>query len=148
VDFELTKEQRDIQAAAREFIEGEYDKEKILRWEKEHAFPSETWKKACDLGFVGIHFPEEYGGQGCGIFENVLIVEEFCRKDSSVGIALSLADFSSEVVLRFGTEEQKKRYLVPVAGGLFRVLDADRRLVSIARATSRVTALIERIFNA
>ena len=119
MDFELTKEQRDIQGAAREFIEGEYDKEKILRWEKEHAFPSEIWKKACDLGFVGIHFPEEYGGQGCGIFENVLIVEEFCRKDSSVGIALSLADFSSEVVLRFGTEEQKKRYLVPVAGGRF-----------------------------
>jgi alkylation response protein AidB-like acyl-CoA dehydrogenase len=119
VDFELTKEQRDIQRAAREFIEGELDKEKILGWEKEHAFPWDTWKKACDLGFVGIHFPEEYGGQGCGITDNMLIVEEFCRKDSSVGIALSLADFSSEVVLRCGTDEQKKKYLVPVAKGQF-----------------------------
>jgi alkylation response protein AidB-like acyl-CoA dehydrogenase len=119
VNFELTKEQKDIQKAAREFIEGEYDKEKILGWEKEHAFPLEVWKKACDLGFIGIHFPEEYGGQGCGITDNILIVEEFCRKDSSVGIALSLADFSSEVVLRFGAGEQKKKYLVPVAGGQF-----------------------------
>lgn len=119
VNFELTKEQKDIQKAAREFIEGECDKEKILGWEKERAFPLEVWKKACDLGFIGIHFPEEYGGQGCGITDNILIVEEFCRKDSSVGIALSLADFSSEVVLRFGAGEQKKKYLVPVAGGQF-----------------------------
>ena len=119
MDFEPTKEQRDIQRAAREFIEGEYDKETILGLEKEHAFPWGIWKKACDLGFIGIHFPEEYGGQGCGIVDNALIVEEFCRKDSSVGIALSLADFSSEVVLRFGTEEQKKKYLVPVAKGQF-----------------------------
>src|SRR5512139_1639108 len=119
MDFELTAEQRDIQKAAREFIQGEYDKEKILEWEQTHTFPREIWKKACQLGFVGIHFPEEYGGQGYGVFENILIVEEFCRKDSGVGVALSLADFSSEVVLRFGTSEQKKKYLIPVAKGEF-----------------------------
>ncbi|MFB3885305.1 MAG: acyl-CoA dehydrogenase family protein [Thermodesulfobacteriota bacterium] len=119
MDFELTPEQKDIQKAAREFIQGEFDKEKILEWEKTHAFPREIWKKACKLGFIGIHFPEEYGGQGYGVTENILIVEEFCRKDSSVGIALSLADFSSEMVLHFGNHEQKKRYLVPVAKGEF-----------------------------
>jgi alkylation response protein AidB-like acyl-CoA dehydrogenase len=119
VHFELTEEQRDIQKAAREFIEGECDKEKILRWERDQTFPSEIWKKACDLGFVGIHFSEEYGGHGCGVTDNVLIVEEFCRRDSGVGIALSLADFSSEVVLRFGTDEQKKKYLIPVTKGQF-----------------------------
>jgi alkylation response protein AidB-like acyl-CoA dehydrogenase len=119
VDFELTEEQKDIQKAAREFIQGECDKERILEWETTHTFPLDIWKKACHLGFVGIHFPEEYGGQGCGITDNILIVEEFCRKDSGVGIALSLADFSSEVVLRFGTDEQKKNYLTPVTGGQF-----------------------------
>jgi alkylation response protein AidB-like acyl-CoA dehydrogenase len=119
VNFELTEEQGDMQKAAREFIQGECDKEKILEWEKAHTFPFEIWKRACDLGFVGIHFPEEYGGQGCGITDNILIVEEFCRKDSGVGIALSLADFSSEVVLRFGSDEQKKKYLVPVTKGQF-----------------------------
>ncbi len=117
MDFELTEEQRDIQKAAREFMEGEYDKEKILRWEKEHAFPFEIWKKAAKLGFIGIHFPEDYGGQGYGVMENILIVEEFCRKDSGVGVALSLTDFSSEVILRFGSEEQKKRYLPPITRG-------------------------------
>ena len=119
MDYELTQEQKDIQRAAREFIQGEYDKEKILAWEETHTFPREIWKKACQLGFVGIHFPEEYGGQGYGVTENILIVEEFCRKDSGVGVALSLADFSSEVVLRFGTGEQKKKYLLPVARGEF-----------------------------
>lgn len=119
MDFELTQEQKDIQKAAREFIQGEYDKEKILQWEQSHTFPMEVWKKACKLGFIGIHFPEEYGGQGYGIMENILIVEEFCRKDSGVGIAVTLADFSSEVILRFGTHEQKKKYLIPVARGEF-----------------------------
>jgi alkylation response protein AidB-like acyl-CoA dehydrogenase len=119
MDFELTQEQKDIQKAAREFIQGEYDKEKILEWEQTHTYPREIWKKACKLGFIGIHFPEEYGGQGYGIMENILIVEEFCRKDSGVGVAVSLADFSSEVVLRFGTNEQKKKYLIPVTRGEF-----------------------------
>jgi alkylation response protein AidB-like acyl-CoA dehydrogenase len=119
MDFELTQEQKDIQKAAREFIQGEYDKEKILEWEETHTFPREVWKKACKLGFIGIHFPEEYGGQGYGITENTIVVEEFCRKDSGVGIAVTLADFSSEVVLRFGTEEQKKKYLLPVTRGEF-----------------------------
>ena len=117
MDFELTEEQKDIQQAARGFAAGEFDKEKILEWEQAHTFPRELWKKACKLGFVGIHYPEEYGGQGYGIFENILIVEEFCRKDSGVGIALSLVDFSSEIILHFGTLEQKKRVLIPVAGG-------------------------------
>ena len=119
MDFELTGEQKDIQKAAREFAQGEFDKEKILEWEQNHTFPKELWKKACKLGFVGIHFPEEYGGQGYGVTENILIVEELCRKDSGVGIALSLVDFSSEVVLRFGTHEQKKKYLIPVTKGEF-----------------------------
>jgi alkylation response protein AidB-like acyl-CoA dehydrogenase len=119
MDFELTQEQRDIQKAAREFAQGEFDKEKILEWEQTDTFPREIWKRASELGFIGIHFPEEYGGQGCGVTENTLIVEEFCRKDSGVGIALSIADFSSELVLRFGTTEQKKNYLTPVAQGQF-----------------------------
>jgi alkylation response protein AidB-like acyl-CoA dehydrogenase len=119
MNFELTGEQKDIQKAAREFAQGEFDKDKILEWEQNHTFPRELWKKACKLGFVGIHFPEEYGGQGYGITENSLIVEELCRKDSGVGIALSLVDFSSEVVLRFGSHEQKKKYLIPVTKGEF-----------------------------
>ena len=119
MDFELTERQKNIQKAAREFAQGEFDKEKILEWDQTHTFPEELWKKACQSGFVGIHFPVEYGGKGYGIFENILAVEEFCRQDSGVGIALSLVDFSSEVVLRFGTQEQKEKYLIPITQGEF-----------------------------
>lgn len=117
MDFELTDEQKDIQKAAKEFAEGEFDKELALQLEREHAFPREQWKKACELGFVGIHFPEEWGGGGCGAMENALVVEEFCRVDSGIGVALSVVDFASEIILRCGTEEQKKKYLAPIAKG-------------------------------
>lgn len=117
MDFRLNKEQEAIQKAAREFAQGEFDKEIALECERTHSFPKEIWKKACALGFMGIHFPEEYGGQEYGIFENALVVEEFCRQDSGIGVALSLADFSSEIILRAGTEEQKDKYLTPLTQG-------------------------------
>jgi alkylation response protein AidB-like acyl-CoA dehydrogenase len=117
MDFELTDEQKDIQRAAREFAQGEFDRELALELERDHAFPKSIWKKACQLGFIGLHFPEAYGGQGLGILENALVVEEFCRRDSGIGIALSLADFSSEVILRFGSEAQKGKYLPPLTRG-------------------------------
>ena len=117
MDFELTDEQRDIQRAAREFAQGEFDRELALELERDHAFPKSIWKKACELGFIGLHFPEAYGGQGLGILENTLVVEEFCRQDSGIGIALSLADFSSEVIIRFGNEAQKQKYLPSVTRG-------------------------------
>ena len=117
MDFDLTEEQRDIQRAAREFAQGEFDRELALELERDHAYPHSIWKKACALGFIGLHFPEAYGGQGLGIMENTLVVEEFCRQDSGIGVALSLADFSSEVILRFGNEEQKQKYLPPLTKG-------------------------------
>ena len=117
MEFALNKEQDAIQKAAREFAQGEFDKEIALEHERSHTFPSEIWKKACELGFMGIHFPEKYGGQEYGILENALVVEEFCRQDSGIGIALSLADFSSEFILRFGSEHQKEKYLIPITKG-------------------------------
>jgi len=117
LDFRLSNEQDGIQTAAREFAKGEFDKERALEHETAHTFPLEIWKKACELGFMGIHFPEKYGGQDYGILENALVVEEFCRQDSGIGIALSLADFSSELILRFGRDEQKEKYLIPITKG-------------------------------
>lgn len=119
MDFELTDRQKKIQEKARDFALREFSMEKALGFDESYTYPYEIWKKACQSGFIGIHFPKAYGGQGYGITENILIVEEFCRRDSGIGIALSLADFSSEVVLRFGTTEQKQKYLIPVAQGDF-----------------------------
>ncbi|RJR33752.1 MAG: acyl-CoA dehydrogenase [Desulfobacteraceae bacterium] len=117
MDFRLSKEQEAIQKAARDFAKGEFDKDIALEHERGHKFPREIWKKACDLGFIGIHFPEKFGGQEYGILENALVVEEFCRRDSGLGIALTLSDFASEIILRFGTEEQKEKFLLPITRG-------------------------------
>jgi len=117
MEFTLDKEQEAIQKAASEFAKGEFDKEIALEHERNHTFPSEIWKKACELGFMGIHYPEKYGGQEYGIFENALVVEEFCRQDSGIGVAISLADFSSEIILRFGNDQQKEKYLIPLTKG-------------------------------
>jgi alkylation response protein AidB-like acyl-CoA dehydrogenase len=117
MDFKLGYEQESIQKAAAEFAVGEFKKEIALEHERNHTFPYDIWKKACELGFVGIHYPEECGGQEYGVLENALVVEAFCRQDSGLGIALSDADSSAEMILRFGSNEQKKKYLIPIAKG-------------------------------
>ena len=117
MDFDLTKELKDIQKAAREFAKGEFDPDAVLEYDRNQEFPSTIWKKACELGFVGMHLPEEHGGQGLGLLENVLITEEFCRQDSGMGIALALSDFGSEIILRHGTEKQKSKILPLITQG-------------------------------
>lgn len=117
MDFELTKSQKEIQKAARDFAKGEFDKELALELDRKHEYPEKIWQKAADLGFIGVHFPEKYSGQGLGVLENILIAEEFCSRDSSIGAALILANFASECVLRFGSDELKEKFLPPVAEG-------------------------------
>ena len=117
MDFRLAEEQAAIQKAAEEFAKGEFDKEVALDYEKTHGFPHDILKKACQLGFVGIHYPVEYGGQGYGVLENALVAEALCRQDSGLGIALSCADSSAEMILRYGNDEQKSSYLPPITRG-------------------------------
>ena len=117
MDFELSKPQKDIQKAARDFAKGEFDKDMILEMDKNHEYPTKIWQKAGELGFIGMHFPDEYSGQDMGILENILVAEEFCRKDSTVGACLTLSSFASECILRFGSDELKKKFLPPVAEG-------------------------------
>ncbi len=117
MEFELTKEQKRIQQSVREFVKKEFNKELIAEFDEKHEYPVDIWKKAAELGFIGIHFPEKYSGMGYGVMENILVAEELCRGDSSVGACLILADFASEIVLHFGSEEQKSKWLPKVAEG-------------------------------
>jgi alkylation response protein AidB-like acyl-CoA dehydrogenase len=117
MDFELTKSQKEIQKAAREFAKGEFDKELALELDRTHEFPTKIWKKAADLGFIGVHYPEKYSGQDLGVLENIVIAEVFCAQDSSIGSAIALASFASECVLRFGSDELKQKFLPAVAEG-------------------------------
>lgn len=117
MDFRLNKEQKDIQKAAREFAQGEFDPDVVLELEKEGQYPFEIWKKASELGFIGMHIPEEYGGQELSMLDNVLVVEEFCRQNSGIGMALVLSVFGSEMILRFGSDDQRGKYLPSIAKG-------------------------------
>ena len=115
MDFELSKTQKEIQKAVREFAKGEFDKELAMELEKKHEFPRKIWQKAGDLGLIGVHFPEEYSGQGLGSLEDILVIEELCRADSTIGSAVALSSFASELILHFGSDDLKERFLPQVA---------------------------------
>ncbi len=117
MDFELNKEQADLVKAARDFAKGEFDKDLAQEMDQKHEYPVKIWKKACELGFVGMHFPEEYSGMGYGVMENILVAEELCRADSTIGACLILAGFASEIILRCGSDAQKEKWLPKVAEG-------------------------------
>ncbi|MFH0946765.1 MAG: acyl-CoA dehydrogenase family protein [Planctomycetota bacterium] len=117
MDFMLNKVQKDIQKAARAFAKGEFDRERALEFEERHEFPTEIWKKAAGEGFIGLDFPEEYGGSGYGNLEKALVIEEFCRRDSGIGSALLVTDFGAANIAHYGTDEQKRRYLPLVCEG-------------------------------
>ncbi len=115
MDFSLSQEQREIAAAANKFAQSEFNKV-ARQCDKEERYPKEIWQQAGELGFMGIFIEERYGGLGLGILEHSLVMEEFWRADPGVGCIL-LAPFGAEIIQDFGTEEQKQRWLPPVAGG-------------------------------
>jgi alkylation response protein AidB-like acyl-CoA dehydrogenase len=143
MDFELSDEQKDVQKAAREFAQGEFDPDLALELDQKGKFPESIWKKAAQLGFIGIHYPEEFGGQGLGFFENLLVIEAFCRVDSGIGSALSSVDLGSEVILKFGSHEQKNQFLTPLTKGerrlgiAFAESEDSRDLTSISTIAER-----------
>ena len=115
MNFQLTKEQMDIRQAAREFAEGEI-RDIAREYDQREEFPMDLWKKACELGFVGVYIDEAYDGPGLGFFEASLIMEEFWRVDPGCGCVL-LSAFGTEMIQVFGTEQQKKRYIPPIPRG-------------------------------
>lgn len=117
MDFSLSKEQRDIKRAAARFAKGEFTPELAQECEFNHRFPQELYKKAGELGFIGIDYPEEVGGGKLGVMENVLIVEEFCKADSGIGMAIHLAYLPAKIVKIFGTPQQYQKFMTPVVKG-------------------------------
>ena len=116
MDFHLTQEQIDIKKAAREFAEGEFPK--VAReCDREETTNLDILNKARALGFAGIFIDEKYGGMGCGYLENALVMEEFWRVDPGLGGQTTCTAFGSEMLLLYGTEAQKERYLTSVCKG-------------------------------
>ncbi|WP_028460100.1 acyl-CoA dehydrogenase [Chloroflexus sp. Y-396-1] len=117
MDFELTPEQQFIRQTVREFAEKEIAPK--ARYVDEHsAFPSETFAKMAQLGLMGLPFPEEYGGAGADSVSTAIAIEEVARCCGSTALAYAAhIGLGSAPIAMFGTEEQKRRFLVPAARG-------------------------------
>jgi alkylation response protein AidB-like acyl-CoA dehydrogenase len=117
MDFRLTEEQRLLRRTVREFAETEMQPH-VMEWDEAQHFPTELMPKLAALGLLGIQFPEHYGGAGMSAVDYCICIEELARVDP--GVALSVAAHNglcSAHIALFGTEEQKQKYLVPLARG-------------------------------
>jgi len=115
--FTLSDEHKMIQKAARDFAEKEI-KPIAAEFDESGDFPIETIKKMGEIGFMGIEVPEEYGGAGMDTLAYVLALEEICKADASHGTIMSVNNsLFNYAFMNFGTEEQKQKFMVPVAKG-------------------------------
>ena len=117
MDFSLTDDQREIQALAREFAQAEIEPN-AAAWDREHRFPAELYPKLSELGLLGVCVPAELGGAGADFLSYILVLEELSRADAGVGVTVAVHTSACTLpILVFGTEEQRARFVPPLARG-------------------------------
>src|SRR5436305_7798879 len=117
MDFELSADQRESQALAREFAQAEIEP-KAAEWDRAHGFPRELFGKLAELGFMGVCIPEELGGAGADFLSYILVLEELSRADAGVGVTVAVHTSAVTLpILGFGSEEQRSRFVPPLARG-------------------------------
>src|ERR671912_2534238 len=117
MQFELSPEQREIQALTRDFAVAEIEPH-AAQWDREHRFPRELFAKLGELGLMGVCIPEEYGGAGADFLSYALVVEELSRADAGVGVTVAVHTSACTLpILAFGTHEQRSRFVPPLARG-------------------------------
>ncbi len=117
MDFELSPEQREIQALARDFARERIEPH-AAEWDREHRFPRELFGQLAELGLMGVCVPEEYGGAGADFVAYILVLEELSRADAGVGVTVAVHTSATTLpILTFGTDEQKSRFVPPLARG-------------------------------
>lgn len=115
--FPLTEEHKMLRDAARDFAQKEVAPI-AAEFDESGEFPHVTIKKMGALGFMGIEIPEQYGGAGMDSLSYVLALEEICKVDASHGVIMSVNNsLYCHGILKFGTEEQKKKFITPIASG-------------------------------
>src|SRR5919201_6026568 len=113
VSFALTDEQRALRDLAHEFAEREI-RPKAAEYDERQQHPAEIVEKAHEVGLMNLHIPTEYGGLGLGAFDGVLVGAELCWGCAGIGTTLSVNGLAAGPVIIFGTDEQKRRWLVPL----------------------------------
>ena len=117
MDFELTVDQRAIQGLTRELAEAEIVPH-ASDWDRDHRFPDELIPKLAELGLMGVCVPEEYGGAGADFLSYILVLEELSRADAGVGVTVAVHTSAVALpILTFGTDEQRARFVPPLARG-------------------------------
>jgi alkylation response protein AidB-like acyl-CoA dehydrogenase len=117
MDFSLTDEQREIRALAREFAQTEIEPH-AAAWDREHRFPGELYGKLAELGLMGVCVPSELGGAGADFLSYVLVLEELSRADAGVGVTVAVHTSACTLpLLAFGSDEQRERFVPPLARG-------------------------------
>jgi len=115
--FKTMEQHENLRSKIREFAEEEV-KPIAFMLDQENKFPTEAIKKLADMGMMGIPYPKEYGGAGLDVLSYAIAVEELSRVDGGTGVILSAhTSLGSYPIAAFGTEEQKQKYLVPLAKG-------------------------------
>jgi len=117
LNFELTKEQQLFQRTIRDFVNKELPKSYCREVEAREEFPWDLWAKLGDAGLTGVGIPEEYGGQGGGIIEQVILDEELSRTMAGLYWLLGITLFDGKAIATSGNEEQKQRFLPEIAAG-------------------------------
>jgi alkylation response protein AidB-like acyl-CoA dehydrogenase len=117
VDFDLTQDQREIQALTRDFATAEIEPH-AAQWDRDHHFPRDLFGKLAELGLMGACVPEEYGGAGVDFLSYILVLEELSRADAGVGVTVAVHTSAVTLpILAYGTDEQKARFVPPLARG-------------------------------
>ena len=117
MDFRLTDEQELLRRSVREFAETEI-RPHVMEWDASQHFPKELLPKLASLGLMGIQFPEEHGGAAMSAVDYCICIEELARVDPSVSLSVAAHNgLGAAHIAMFGTEEQKLKYLVPLASG-------------------------------
>lgn len=117
MDFELSEEMVLIQEMARDFAAKEIVPN-AAEWDKNHVYPAETVKKAAELGFLGMMIPEKYGGTEMGSLALSIVIEQISQACASFGVILSVHNsLLGTAITKYGTDEQKSRYLPMLASG-------------------------------
>jgi alkylation response protein AidB-like acyl-CoA dehydrogenase len=117
MDFRLTEEQELLRRSVREFAESEI-RPHVMEWDENQLLPAQLIPKLAALGLMGIQFPEEFGGAAMASVDYCIVIEELARVDPSVCLSVAAHNgLGAAHLAMFGTDEQKRKYLTPLARG-------------------------------
>jgi alkylation response protein AidB-like acyl-CoA dehydrogenase len=116
MDFNLTEQQKMLQRAARDFAD-DVIKPRAAEIDASGQFPFDLAKELGERGYQGLPFPADCGGSGAGYLSYALVLEQLCKASMTVGAIMAINTVTEEALFRFGSEEQKKRLLAPLAEG-------------------------------